>query len=91
MFSTASVTPMAGPTFDGYPEGTPSVADLLLARADDEHPAVLWGDSSWTWSESVACSAARASLLRSYGAVEPLHIGILLGNVPEYLFQFGDA
>jgi len=82
---------MTGPTFDGYPEGSPSVADLLVARSDDDHPAVLWGDASWTWSESVACSATRAALLRSYGDLEPPHIGVLLGNVPEYLFWLGAA
>ena len=78
-------------TFDGYPEGTPSVADLLLARADDHHPAVVSADTSWTWSASVACSAARAGLLRSLGDLEPPHIGVLLGNVPEYLFWLGAA
>jgi fatty-acyl-CoA synthase len=78
-------------TFDGYPEGTPSVADLLLARADDHHPAVVSGNTSWTWSASVACSAARAGLLRSLGDLEPPHIGVLLGNVPEYLFWLGAA
>jgi fatty-acyl-CoA synthase len=78
-------------TFDGYPEGTPSVADLLLARADDPHLAVLSGDAAWTWSESVACSAARAAVLRSLSDVEPPHIGVLLGNEPEYLFWLGAA
>jgi fatty-acyl-CoA synthase len=78
-------------TFDGYPEGTPSVADLLLARADDPHSAVVAGDASWTWSESVACSAARAALVRSLGDLQPPHIGVVLGNVPEYLFWLGAA
>jgi len=78
-------------TFDGYPQGTPSVADLLLARADDHHPAVVCGDASWSWSESVACSAERAALVRSLGELGPPHIGVLLGNVPEYLFWLGAA
>ncbi len=78
-------------TFDGYPEGTPSVADLLLARADDDHPAVVSHDASWTWSESVAASAARARLLASWDDLEPPHVGVLLGNEPEFLFWLGAA
>jgi fatty-acyl-CoA synthase len=78
-------------TFDGYPEGTPSVADLLVARADDEHPAIVSGDASWTWAESVSASAARAALLASLGDLGPRHVGVLLGNVPDYLFWLGAA
>ncbi len=77
--------------FDGYPEGTPSVADLLVARADDDHVAVVMGDRSWTWAEAVAESAARAGLLRSLGTLDPPHVGVLLGNEPEYLFWLGAA
>lgn len=77
--------------FDGYPAGTPSVADLLVARVDDDHLAVVSGDASWTWAESVAASAARAALLQSLGDIEPPHVGVLLGNVPEYLFWLGAA
>ena len=78
-------------TFDGYPVGTPSVAELLVARAADDHPAVVAGDASWTWAESVDASAARAALLRSMGGVDPPHVGVLLGNLPEYLFWLGAA
>jgi len=73
-------------TAAGFPEGTPSVADLLLARADDDAPAVLAGDRSWTWAQSVAAGAARAGLLASLGGTGPPHVGVLLGNEPEYLF-----
>ena len=78
-------------TFDGFPDGTPSVAELLAARAADDHPAVVSGDDTWTWSETVAASAARASLLRSLEGADPPHVGVLLGNVPEYLFWLGAA
>jgi len=82
---------------DGYPEGAPSVADLLLARANDRATAVVAGDDRWTWSESVAASAARAGLLRSMMDTDSMvgtgrpHIGVLLGNEPEYLFWLGAA
>lgn len=78
-------------TYDGYPEGTPSVADLLVARADDDATAVVAGDSRWTWAEYVAECAARARLLGSLGPLDPPHLGVLLGNEPEYLFWLGAA
>ena len=78
-------------TFDGFPEGSPSVAELLVARATDEHVAIVVDDRSWTWAESVAASAARADLLRSLDGLEPPHVGVLLGNEPEYLFWLGAA
>jgi fatty-acyl-CoA synthase len=76
---------------DGYPDGTPSVADLLAVRAEDTHPAIVVGDRSWTWAETVAASATRARLLVSMEGIDPLHVGVLLGNEPEYLFWLGAA
>ncbi len=78
-------------TSGGFPEGTPSVADLLLARADDDAVAVVSGDARWTWSQTVEASAARAGLLTSIGELDPPHVGVLLGNEPEYLFWLGAA
>ena len=77
--------------FRGFPEGTPSVADLLLARADDDHPAIVCASGSWTWAEAVGAGASRAGLLASLsdgpdGAGAMPHVGVLLGNEPEYLF-----
>ena len=83
---------MSGAT---YPEGTPSIADLLCARAGDDHVAVVSGDDRWTWDEVVGASAARArwleELLGQRAEVGPPHVGILLGNVPEFLFWLGAA
>jgi fatty-acyl-CoA synthase len=69
----------------------PSVADLLMARADDDRPGLAFGETGWSWREVVAASAERASLIRSSHGSDPLHIGILLGNVPEYVFWLGAA
>jgi fatty-acyl-CoA synthase len=65
----------------------------------DDDPGILFEDRTWSWREVVAESAARASLIRSLrtdgaGAGTPgraLHIGVLLGNVPEYVFWLGAA
>lgn len=72
--------------------------EILLERSTDDHPALLFEDSSWTWREFVAESAVRAEILTTL-AVEHseryadrperfrhLHVGILLENVPDYLF-----
>ena len=85
--------------FDGFPEGSPSVADLLVARAADDATAIAAGDHTWTWAEAVAAGAARAGLLASLGEsgpptsppLDPPHVGVLLGNEPEYLFWLAAA
>jgi fatty-acyl-CoA synthase len=67
------------------------VAELLAARAADDHPGLRFEDRQWTWRQVVAASASRASWIRSLGGPAPAHIGVLLGNVPEYLFWLGGA
>ncbi len=78
----------------------PSVADLLVVRAGDDHTGLRFEHASWSWRQVVAESAERASLIGSLAggpgdasavAPGPLHIGVLLGNVPEYLFWLGGA
>jgi fatty-acyl-CoA synthase len=69
----------------------PSVADLLACRAEDDHAGLRFEDEVWSWREVVAASAARAAWIRSLGGEGPVHIGVLLGNVPEYLFWLGAA
>lgn len=69
-----------------------TMAELLLARRGDHAPGLLHEDRTWTWDEVVgeaAVRAAAAAELRT--AQEPLHIGVLLDNVPEYLFWLGGA
>jgi fatty-acyl-CoA synthase len=70
-----------------------TVAELVRARADDDNVGLLYGDRSWTWRQVVAESSARASWLRdTLDPTRPPHVGVLLPNVPEYVFQiFGAA
>ena len=68
-----------------------TVAELLWARADDDHPGLLFGDQSWSWREVVAESARRAVLARELRRPGPFHVGVLLENGPEYLFWLGGA
>ena len=65
------------------------MADLLLARSDDDHPGLRFEEREWTWREVVAETAARASYLQGLGGLDPPHVGVLLGNVPEYVFWLG--
>ncbi|MFD8430808.1 AMP-binding protein [Streptomyces coelicoflavus] len=68
-----------------------TIADLLLARAGDDHPGLLTRERTWTWDEVVAESAARAVLAAELRTQGPFHIGVLLDNVPEYVFWLGGA
>src|SRR3954453_22796106 len=68
-----------------------TVAELLLARADDDHPGLLFGEDAWSWAEVVAESARRAALASELRRPGPFHIGVLLENGPEYLFWLGGA
>lgn len=68
-----------------------TVAALFAARVDDDNPALWAGDANWAWRDVVAESAARASLFAELAGGRPLHIGVLLENVPEYVFVLGGA
>jgi len=70
-------------------EAPTTMADLLIARADDDHVGLRFEDRSWTWREVVAESADRASLALDLRRPGPFHVGILLENVPEYVFWLG--
>lgn len=73
---------------------TPTTAELLLARAEDDHTGLLFEDQRWTWREFVAESAVRAEMIRSVcgdNPHRPPHVGAMLENVPEYMFLLGGA
>ncbi|MEV0056309.1 long-chain-fatty-acid--CoA ligase [Saccharopolyspora shandongensis] len=70
---------------------TPTVTELLLARADDDSCGLRFEDRAWTWSATVRTCAQYASLLESLRRPGPFHVGVLLGNVPEFAFLLGGA
>ena len=62
-------------------------SQLLRSRAGDEGPAVLYEDERWSYRQLVAEGWRRAALFRRLADEgRPPHIGVLLDNVPEYLF-----
>lgn len=59
----------------------------LLARQDDDGPALLYEDRSWSYRELIAEGRRRAGLLAEVlDPAEPPHVGVLLDNVPDYVF-----
>jgi fatty-acyl-CoA synthase len=71
--------------------GAPSFADLLVARADDDDTAILFEDEALSYREFIAAAAARAALLTEARRDGPFHVGVLLENVPEYLYWIAGA
>jgi fatty-acyl-CoA synthase len=69
----------------------PTVTELLLARADDANPGLVFEDQQWSWKDHVRECADRAALLRSMRRPGPFHVGVLLDNVPEFSFLLGGA
>ncbi|WP_205014067.1 AMP-binding protein [Nocardioides albidus] len=68
-----------------------SVAELLLARAEDDHPALLFGDETLSWREFVAGAHERAAVLTALRRPGPWHVGVLMDNDPEYLLLIAAA
>ncbi len=69
-----------------------TVAGILRGRAGSEATALLFGDEAWTYREVVEEAGRRAALfgeLRDEG--RPPHIGVLLDNVPDYVFWLAAA
>jgi len=69
----------------------PSFAELVVARADDDHTAILFEDQVISYRAFVAEAAARAALLQAARRDGPFHVGVLLENVPEYLYWIAGA
>jgi fatty-acyl-CoA synthase len=67
-------------------------AEMLRARSDDDAVALLYEESRWTYRQLVQESSRRASLVSGLlDPARPPHIGVLLDNVPDYLFWLGAA
>jgi fatty-acyl-CoA synthase len=67
-----------------------TIAELLAARAGDGAPGLVAEGERWTWAEVVAECAARGAALTELG-VAGRHVGVLLENVPEFVFLLGGA
>jgi fatty-acyl-CoA synthase len=69
--------------------GLRTFRELVLERQGDPNPAILFEDESWTYDEYVKACCQRAALLLSMRCDGPLHVGVLLDNVPEFPMWLG--
>lgn len=65
--------------------------DVILARADDPNPAILFEEQRISYREYVSACCARAAFLLARRREGPLHVGVLLDNVPEFPMWLGAA
>jgi fatty-acyl-CoA synthase len=64
-----------------------TVAEVLRSQADSDDVALLLGDDRWTFRQLVEEGSRRAALFDELRDRDrPPHIGVLLDNVPDYLF-----
>ena len=68
-----------------------SIASMLADRVGDDHVGCRFEDSSITWGEIVAAGAARAHVVLALRRPGPLHVGVLLDNVPEFVYWLAGA
>lgn len=73
-----------------------TIRDLLLARTEDDSPALRWreGDTirTLTWREYVAAAARLATVLQErLDPVLPPHVGVLLDNGPAWPLHLAAA
>lgn len=67
-----------------------SIEAMLLDRRGDTRLGLRSREQDWTWDQVVTESAVRGALATALLA-EPPHIGVLLPNVPEFVFWLGGA
>ena len=64
---------------------------MLLDRVGDQRLGLRTRERDWTWDEVVGESVARAALALELRHEGPFHIGVLLDNVPDFIFWLGGA
>lgn len=82
---------VATPAAQAPIERRADIASLLLDRLGDERLGLRTRERDWTWDAVVRESAARAELARDLRRDGPFHIGVLLDNVPDFVFWLGAA
>ena len=76
------------------PEGArlSTAAEILRSHTTRDTPALFFEDRSWTYRELIAEACRRAALFGELRDPDrPPHVGVLLDNVPEYLFWLAGA
>ena len=68
-----------------------TLAALLLARAGDDRPGLVFEDRVWSWRAQVAACRTAAAWLNTRAFDGPPHVAVLCDNVPEMVFLLGGA
>jgi len=77
---------------DAHPDRVATTAaELVRGRGGDCAVGLVFEERTWTWAEVVEQATARAAWLEAGRRPGPFHVGVLLDNVPEYLFLLGGA
>jgi fatty-acyl-CoA synthase len=71
------------------PEAAKTAVEAILARSGDTRTGLVFEGDTWTWSEVVGEMSTRAARLGTLTAGRPPHVGVLLDNLPEFLFTLG--
>jgi fatty-acyl-CoA synthase len=74
-------------TTQAGPPGT--AAELVASRVGDSGGGVIFEGRHWSWDEATAAMTEYADWLATYTAGRIPHVGVLLENVPEFLFLLG--
>ena len=77
------------------PSSAPTIAELVARRAGDPRTAYVFEEQTITYADYVEACAARGAYLLDHHARDggdgPLHVGVLLENVPEFAMWLGAA
>ncbi|MGN0102342.1 MAG: AMP-binding protein, partial [Dietzia sp.] len=66
--------------------------DVLERRRGDQHPGLLFEDEQYSWAEVVdQCELRAKAMYRLRREDRAFHVGVLLENVPDYIFLLGGA
>ncbi len=68
-----------------------TVAGLVRSRSGDENVGLRFEGTDRSWAEVVTEMEVRARLLEYEVRSGPPHVGVLLDNVPEYIYTLGGA
>lgn len=66
-----------------------TVADIFRADAGVHGDALYFEEQRWSYAEFMAACATRADFLHASRVSGPFHVGVLLDNVPEFVFWIG--
>jgi fatty-acyl-CoA synthase len=61
-------------------------AELVLSRAGDDTLGLLYETQEWSWRDVVEEARVRAEIILRSRRPGPFHVGVLLENVPEFVF-----